>query len=474
MTGPPPSRAPGLATAAAALLLSLAAMARQQALAALSPLDLAFFTQSACMAARGRGFAQTVLSFDGSTLGTSVHLSPDRLLQVPAAALAGATGLAGLQGAAVGLGLGAVAALAQRAGATPRAAAILVLAAAAHPLTLALATADARPITFMVPGVLWAAWALQAGRPLPLALAGLLTIGAREEAPLALAGLLPWAAGRSRASQLTLVGLVLLALALPLLTWGHSGSTSLHDDPGGALRAILAGARPLLRDPGEARFLLLCLLAAPAALFAPRLLLPGLLGWLALISLSQREPAHPTGAGMHYLALACPLLLAAAATGAGRLCARGRAPAVAVPLTLLALAGAAAAPGWSQVAGWAADRLGGDLRLAARQELLDAPRDDDDGGVLAVSPVVPPLACRAGLWVPGHVDKDPAARQRVARAVDWALLPDRLGSADEGLEGVRPEELEAWRGLLEAEGLAVDRRGGGLERWRRVDRPLGP
>jgi hypothetical protein len=463
----------GLATAAAAVLLCLAAVARQQALASLSPLDLAFFTQSACMAAQGRGFAQTVLSFEGAGLWESVHLSPVRLLQVPVAAVLGATGLAGLQGAAIGLGLGAVGALALRSGAPPRAAAALLLAAAFHPLTLAMATADARPITFVVPGILWAAWALHAERPLLLALAGLLTVAAREESAWVLAGLLPWAWGRARPSQLTLAALVLLALALPLLTWGHLGSTSLHEDPIGALRALLAGERPLLRSPAEARFLLLCLLAAPAALLAPRLLAPGLLGWLALISLSQREPAHPDGAGVHYLAVACPFLLAAAGVGAGRLCARGRAWAATVPLTVLGLAGAVAAPGWSQVSGQASDLGGGDLRLAARRELLDAPRDDD-GGVLAVSSVAPPLACRAGLWAPGHVDPDPAARRQLAGAVDWALLPDRLGSADEALEGLRPEEIEAWRGLLSAEGLAVDRRGGGLERWRRGAAPQAP
>lgn len=429
----------------AGTLLLVTALLRWGVHRSLSPVDLAFFTQSAWNALQGRGFAQTALSFEGSSLWSCVHWSPIRLLHLPFVAV-GAWGLVVLQVLLVSLAALLLGRLGRGQGVRGS---LLVLACSLHPLSVTLALADARPIVFFLPLVVLAVIAIEEGRSgwltcclLPMSLV-------REEAPFLMLALVPWALGRGPRPVLLLLAGASFSSCL-LWIWGGAGVDT-HPDALAHLGRITSGQAPLFRDPDELRFALLGLVLLPWALLCPRLLLPGLLGWAYLLVFSTREPAHADGAGAHYLAVVHPFVLAAAAVGSRRLAAaeRGRVL-LAVGLGVGVLVGGLTL--LPRVSSWTAERE----EAAARWELL-RPIVGHRGAVLAPEWAAPALARREGLWVSGHIDTDAAGLARVSAQVEHALLPAERSDA----------ESMAWAEALRAEGLRPVQQAAGFERWGR-------
>jgi len=425
------------------LLLLLAAALRLHVHRSLAPGDLAFFTQSAWNAAHGRGFAQTALSFEGSSLWSSVHWSPVRLLHIPFALL-GAPGLVALQALLVSLAALILARSARGLGALGP---LLLLALALHPLSFALATADARPILVFLPLVALAVGAIERGRYAWLAVAVLGMAMVREEAPFVILALLPWALGRGARPVGILLGGASLA-AMIVGAWGGAAMQT-HPDPLGHLSQVLAGRAALFRDPQELGFAALSLALLPFAVLAPRLLLPGLLGWAWLLVFSTREPAHADGAGIHYLAVAWPFVASAAAVGARRAWASVRLRPL-VGLTLLACLLVGLGGGGQRAASWSAELDEARQRRALIEGIAPQP-----GGALVPDWAAPALARREGLWMLGHLDSSEEAMRTVAAGLDHAVLPE---------EG---EEARRWAELLREEGLRPKQRAGGDVRWGR-------
>lgn len=425
------------------IVLGGASLLRVQVHRSLAPGDLAFFTQSAWNAAHGRGFAQTALGFEGSSLWSSVHWSPVRLLHIPFVLL-GAPGLVLLQALLVLLGALVLGRSARGQGALGP---LLLLSLVLHPLSFALATADARPIVFFLPLVALAIGAIERGRH-ALLVGAVLGMGlVREEAPFVILALLPWALGRGPRPVVILLGGAALAAAL-VGAWGGAGLQT-HPDALAHLSQVLEGRASLLRDPHEAAFAGLSLALLPSALLAPRLLLPGLLGWVWLLIFSTREPAHAEGAGVHYLAVVWPFVASAAAVGARRAWASAR---LRLPLGLTLLAGLLVGLGGAvqRAASWSAEREEAGSRRALIEAIAAHP-----GGALVPDWAAPALARREGLWMIGHLDSSEEAMRRVGRRLDHAVLPD---------EG---EEAQRWAEVLRAEGLRPVQRAGAEVRWGR-------
>lgn len=456
-------RADAVVATAVTVLLVVVAVGRQRALDPLSPPDLAFFHQSTWSALHGLGFAQTALPFDGQTLTGCIHLSPIRALWVPFYALLPTVEtLVGLQALAMGLGAFLVGALARQAGASPRLAAVGALAYGLHPATVGLATADVRPLVFVVPAVLLAVLGLRSDRAGLVLLGALGVIAAREEAPWLLLALLPAAVWARRAWPVgaLLVGIA-LAFAAPLLAWGHLSNISATTDPMRQWTDILAGNRPLLRDPQEAAFGLLALLLCLPALRVPSLLLPGLLAWTYLAVFSGLELAMSGQPGVHYLAVVHPFLWAAGAVGLGRMSQR--------PRLLLGVSGGAALVGmvasvWllPGLPGWTAAAFSPSPGAQALHRLAD-PIAADPGGLVAEPRLAPTLAGRTVLHVRGNRHADRHTLEALVAELDWALL-----DADEpGADTPPAAEREGWRAAMSASGLTKDREREGVERWSR-------
>ncbi|RME20861.1 MAG: DUF2079 domain-containing protein, partial [Deltaproteobacteria bacterium] len=300
--------APELLAVALGAVLVLAAVGRQVELAAIAPGDLAAFHQATFNAAHGRGFSQTALSFEGQSLRTSVHFSPVRALWVPPYRIRpGLSTLVALQGIAATVALWLTARVARAAGGTPLTAAAAVAIVGLSPLTVGVATADLRPLAFVLPGVMAVGLGLLRPSAPALLLGGAWVAACREEAPLLLAALLPAALLLHRPHRRRLPALLLAMLCagsvlLLVLAWGRLSTMSTNDDLAGSAVAIATGQRPLFRDATEARAGLRALAGLLPALAAPALALPGVAAWTFLAVFSVHEPAMPGQPGAHYLA----------------------------------------------------------------------------------------------------------------------------------------------------------------------------
>jgi len=342
----------------------MAAIGRQRLLESISPTDLAFFHQSTWSALVGEGFRQTALRFDGSQLFSCIHLSLHRLTGVLIYALHPGVGvLVAAQAMVVMAGAIPAARLARASGGTIEAQWLTAAMYLSHPWTLELAHADFRPITWMIPGVLWAMVGLRTGRGLPLVCGVLWAAAAREEAPWVLLTLIPWGVWAARHSRHpwngagerdrardrggdgdgdgdgernakregdahlgrrwwplgALVGLAVMILIGLKLCWGQWFTLVGAQTPFETLEAILSGQRAFFRTPQEGLYGALALLVALPAVRVPRLLVPGVGAWLLLTVFSSYEGVGPSGRGVHYLAVVFPFLLGAAAVGLGRL-----------------------------------------------------------------------------------------------------------------------------------------------------------
>lgn len=368
------------------VLYVAAAVGRVRAGETLSPPDLAFFFQSCWSAAHGAGFHQTALEFDRGTLLGSIHLSPVRALQVPICRLVTQpAGIVATQAAAVAAGAVVCTRLLPPRQ-TMAAAALLLLGL--HPLTMALATVDMRPITFLVPAGALVALGLHRERAVLVAAGAALAAAAREEAPLVLAAFLPFAWGRRRRVQLALLAGIGLSAALPWLAWGHGANIRTNTDPLATLDQIRTGARPVFRWHQETGFLGRALVAGTPALLAPELLLPALGGWLWILVFSELEPAAPGQGGLHYLAVVGALFLPAIAVGLGRLLRWRASPALLVGLTVLLV-------------------VGGGPELAQLLRWVAAPGNDENNAFIDVLNATPCPVPRTG---------PPAPRSRCGRA----------------------------------------------------------
>jgi hypothetical protein len=427
-----------------------AAVGRVRAGETLSPPDLAFFFQSCWSAAHGAGFHQTALEFDRGTLLGSIHLSPVRALQVPFCRLVPhPAGIVATQAAAVAAGAGVCARLLPRRETLAVAALLLV---GLHPLTLALATVDMRPITFLVPAGALVALGLHRERAVLVAAGAALAAAAREEAPLVLAAFLPFAWGRRRPVQLALLAGIGLSAALPWLAWGHGANIRTNTDPLATLEQIRTGARPVFRWHQETGFLGRALVAGIPALLAPELLLPALGGWLWILVFSELEPAAPGQGGLHYLAVVGALLLPAIAVGLGRLLRRRASPALLVGLTMLLV-------------------VGGGPELAQLLRWATAPQDTEDTAIIDVlrdtpCPVLvpqhlaPAVAARPVLRIQGHFAATAERVERVAGEVVHAvILTESPGESAAAAEWAR------WRAALDEKGLRPERSDGTWTLW---------
>lgn len=424
-------------TAAVLLLLGAwacaGAIGRVHALQSLSPPDLAFFHQATWSAAQGHGFSQTALEFDAGTLTGSIHLSLVRALWVPLYALLPAVEtLVALQAVALTAALSTVALTLPRNG---RLAAVLV---GLHPLSLALADCDLRPLTFVVAPALLVVAGLMRKQ------AGLVALGAfgaalaREEAPLVLAALVPFAVVRRQwrgLAVLVMGGVV--AAALPWAVWGHGRNITANSDLMGTLDQIQAGQRPWVRWPVELQFGGRALVAAWPALLAPELLVPGLLGWGFLVVFSELEPAAPGQGGLHYLSVVAPLLLGAAWVGLPRAVSRlGHRPTA----WLVGLGLLAGLPEHIDHARWVGATPPPPIAAVRAQ----------DGAVLSVPEAAPLLSGRPTLRILGHFQPTEARVAAVCAEVDHAVLP-----SERPPEGPPAAEWDAWHAALPAEGLRV-------------------
>jgi uncharacterized membrane protein len=442
------------------LLLVTGALGRLHALESLSPPDLAFFHQASWAAIHGYGFEQTALEFDRGTLLGSVHISLVRLLWLPVHIVAPRVeGLIALQALAVGLsGLAALRLCRSDDGIPgPWSRGALLLC----PLFPLLATADLRPLVFLLPASLWVIVGLREGRWFLVLGSGLIALSAREEAPYILGALVPWAlwsrrSGQNFRSVWILAGLTLLGFICVELLWSGSGNIRTSIDPGATLASVMDGERKVFRWEQEWKFMLLLILGGLPALRAPLLLAPGILAWLYLAVFSDFEPMAPHHGGLHYLSVVAPFFIGAFALGMSRLEAsgwmsRGRAH------IFWGLALLTSAPHWIQVGDWTRSLI--EQPQTGPRAMVRELRSQE-GGVLAASRVAPLLSERRLLRIQGHFAVTPERSEEVANEIDWALLPLAAPAGEAGIT-----EWAAWSRALPAAGLEPLRQEEGWVLW---------
>lgn len=427
-----------------------AAVGRVRAGETLSPPDLAFFFQSCWSAAHGAGFHQTALEFDRGTLLGSIHLSPVRALQVPVCRLVPhPAGIVATQ--AVGVAL-AAAVCAKLIGTGRRLAALALLFVGLHPLTLALATVDMRPLTFLVPAGALVALGVYRERVGPVVVGAVLAAAAREEAPLVLAAFLPAAWGRRRPVQLALLAGIGLSAALPWLAWGHGANIRTNTDPLATLDQIRTGVRPVFRWHQETHFLGRALLAGVPALLAPELLVPALGGWLWILVFSELEPAAPNQGGLHYLAVVAALLLPAVAVGLGRLHRWRASPALLAGLGLLTVVGAS--PELGRLLRWGA------ATQPDENSLFINVLNTTPCPVLVPQHLAPAVAARPVLRIQGHLAATPERVEEITAEVVHAVI-----LTESPTEPTAAAEWARWTGALEARGLLPLQSAGSWTLW---------
>ncbi|MBO85266.1 MAG: hypothetical protein CL927_07900 [Deltaproteobacteria bacterium] len=453
-------RAERRALAALTTLGATAAVARLRALQSLSPPDLAFFHQATWNAAQGNGFVQTALEFDAGSLLGSVHLSLIRVVWVPLYALMPAPEtLVALQGAVLMGGTAAVAGLI--AGSRARSATWLIVLGL-HPMTVALATCDLRPLTFIVaPSLLVIAGLLHARTPfVVLGAAG--AILAREEAWMLLSALLPFAIVSTRAHRkprllFALASAIITAWALPRAIWGHGANVSANADLFGTLQALWNGDRDWFRWPVELYFAARCMLAAWPAVRCPELLVPAAVGWLGLMVFSNMEPSAPVHGGLHYLAVLAPLLLGAAAVGWHRICRDAPSTARSARSWWVVAGIVLASPELGRMLHWTQAALHRSPLAHEITRVRHAP-----GGVLALPSVAPLLSGRPVLRIQGHFSPTPGRVATVASEIDHALL-----TTERPADGPPAEEWDTWQSALPAAGLNIRTTVEGVQVWER-------
>jgi hypothetical protein len=454
------TRTDSVAIALAGILGAGGAVARLRSMQSLSPPDLAFFHQATWSAVRGTGFTQTALEFDAGTLLGSIHLSLVRALWVPPYFLAPAPEtLVALQG---GLLTAGVAWAAASSGLRREATLGCVALVALHPMAIALATCDLRPLVFIVTPAVLAALGVARGKT-SWTLAGVAgTLLAREEGWLVLAGMAPLVAlhGRNTAGRRTggvmLIGAV-LGWSLPHLVWGHSGNITANADPAGTLEQLLSGDRAWFRWPVELKFGARALLAAWPSLWCPELLVPGLAGWLGLVVFSNMEPAAPHHGGLHYLSVVAPFILGATIIGWGRLAQRVPPRGLRWMNGLALVAALWGLPELIDVARWTLAAA----RPSPLVEVVEALRPAS-GGVLTVPRAAPLLSGREVLRIQGHFSPTPERVAEVAREVSHALL-----EAERPAGGPPAREWDQWQDALPAAGLELRTTVEGVQVWQR-------
>jgi len=293
--------------AGAGATICLAAVGRVRDLQWISGPDLAFFHQSIWSASRGLGFAQTVFSFEGTSLLSANHFTLVRTSMVPLYRL-----LPHLETLVVAQALAVAScallawALGQERARTGGIAAILV---ALHPLTPELACTDFRPLVFVCPAVVLAAIGVARGWNVVVLVGGGLALAAREEGPLLIAALIPFAwvkGGWRRAAWVA--GAAIGGEVLLHLVYGTSSRYMTNPD----LMAVgLPGAV-------ELTFMACCLVPALLLWTGWPLFLGAAVLWLPLLFAPLMEAAAPDAYGSHYLAFVYPLLVAGLAVGARR------------------------------------------------------------------------------------------------------------------------------------------------------------
>lgn len=454
-----PDRAPVLLLTALSAFLGAAAVGRVRSLDTLSPPDLAFFTQSTWSAASGLGFAQTALEFDQGSLLGSIHLSLVRLLWVPLWwARPSPSALTALQALAVSTIVWLAWTRQPGRGLTLAGA----LALGLHPLAMALACVDLRPIVFFVPGAALVVAGLARERATVVFGGAVLCVLAREEAPWVLGAMLPFAVhlGHRRrrwAGSLVLCAAVLTAIGLPLAVWGHGSNITSSADPLATVQQILAGTRPVFRWSQETRFFARCVAAGVPALLAPRLLAPALLGWLWLMVFSDLEPVAPGSGGLHYLAVVAALFLPAVGVGMHRAAKRWGAPKVGIFALLMSIL--AGSPEIVRSATWAVHTPATAQALTALVQPLKA----HTLPVLVPPLLAPHLAARPTLRILGHFAADPERVSAVAHEVHDAVLAEVRPPA-----GPAADEWALWQAALVEAGLQPVATAAGWSHWTRA------
>ena len=361
--------------------------------------------------------------------------------------------LAAAQIVAVSLGALPVLWLGRRHLGSDNAAMLMAVAYLAYPWLSWSALDAIHPVTFAIPLLLYAIWALDADRLAVFAVFAVLVAATGELMGLTIAALGIWyalARGRRReGSVIAALGaawtFVALLVVVPAFADGASRFYGFYERVGGSPRGLLETA---VTDPGAilaevfaGNVIVFCVaLAAPlAGLF---LLAPGLaaaaLPQLLLNALA--DPDGPIDPRQHYLAAILPCLFAATVLGLARLRAKDRAPVAAmivvVSVGLSALFGPwgpGAEPLWHQ-----ADLSGRHVAALDRAvELVP-----EDAPVSASNRVGSHLAARRYLYVLPAVER---AEWIVLDATDLWLPDERLPALRERT----PAELEALRTRIE-------------------------
>jgi hypothetical protein len=408
------------------------------------------------------GFQQTSLEFDHGALLESMHLSIVRALWlsvywlVPRVEL-----LVALQALAMGATAWGAIRLAREAEDENHF--LVVVMVLLCPFFPVLATADLRPLVFLVPASLWVMVGLREGRSWWVLLAALLALSAREEAPYVLLALIPWALWEERDRKnwlpVSVLGGVALSgwMAMELL-WPGADNIRTTLDPGAVLQAISDGQRPLFRWEQEWQFALIAALASFPAFRCPVLLAPGLVAWLYLAIFSDFEPMAPGNGGLHYLAVIAPFWIGALARGVRSLQSSGLLTGYRAQLAW-GLALICAAPHWIQCVEWSASVF---ERPDAGPRAMVAEVRSSTGGVLADPRTAPMLSGRSVLRIQGHFQVDRERALEVSEEVEWALLPQAAPAGEAGAA-----EWAIWTNALPAAGLVLLREEEGWMLWGR-------
>ncbi len=333
--------------------------------------DLGNMTQAVWSTADGRPLDVTdgVTGTQMSRLGQ--HVDPILAALAPFwIAVPSPLTLVAVQIAAVALGALPVLWLARRHLGSERDGALLALAYLAYPWSAWVAIDGFHPVTLAIPLLLFGIWFLDGDRLLPFALCAGVAALTGELAGVWIAALGLWYAfrrGHRRAGLLTsALGLgwtfVAVRLVVPALSGESSDYYSVYDRVGGSPSGVV---RTAVTDPltivsaattGGDIFYLVMLAAPLGGLF---LLAPA----LAAVAVPQLAATLLAGFGAatdpraHYIAGSVPFLVAAVATGLGRLGPAGRRRGVVLVLTLsvafsVVLGPWPAAPGRSVTSYW--------------------------------------------------------------------------------------------------------------------------
>ena len=415
--------------------------------------DLGNMVQAVWSTAHGRPLEYTEGLGDQMTrLGA--HVDPILVLLTPLwVVVPSPLTLAAAQIVAVSLGALPVLWLGRRHLGSDNAAMLMAVAYLAYPWLSWSALDAIHPVTFSIPLLLYAIWALDADRLAVFAVFAVLAAATGELMGLTIAALGIWyalARGRRReGSVIAALGaawtFVALLVVVPAFADGASRFYGFYERVGGSPRGLLETAvtdpTAILAEIFAGNVIVFCVaLAAPlAGLF---LLAPGLaaaaLPQLLLNALA--DPDGPIDPRQHYLAAILPCLFAATVLGLARLRAKDRAPVAAMVVVvsvglsvLFGPWGPGAEPLWHQTQHSA-------RHVAALDHAVELV--PEGAPVSASNRVGSHLAARRYLYVLPAVER-----------AEWIVLDSTdLWLPDERLPALRertPAELEALRTKIE-------------------------